>query len=166
MGLQLAIPLPLVRTLLMLCVAAASCNCAAAVTAHAAGHATAAPAAWHNASLSSAQRTQSLLSELSLEEKVSLLQVNQPRIERVGLPAYNFGRECERGDTSGKLGTAYPTGLALAGAFDVELVHAIALATALEVQCAATLALAPHFARARLQSCRPRALLPVAVQAG
>ena len=126
----------------------------------------AAPAAWHNASLSSAQRTQSLLSELSLEEKVSLLQVNQPRIERVGLPAYNFGRECERGDTSGKLGTAYPTGLALAGAFDVELVHAIALATALEVQCAATLALAPHFARARLQSCRPRALLPVAVQAG
>ena len=55
------------------------------------------------------------------------IQVAQPKIERVGLPSYNFGRECERGDTSGKLGTAYPTGLALGGTFDVELVHAIAV---------------------------------------
>ena len=71
---------------------------------------------------------------LTLNEKVSLLQVSQPAIERVGLPAYNFGRECERGDTSGALGTAYPTGLALGGSFDVELVHAIAVATAIEVR--------------------------------
>jgi beta-glucosidase len=74
------------------------------------------------------------LSDLTLNEKVSLLQVSQPAIERVGLPAYNFGRECERGDTSGKLGTAYPTGLALGGTFDVQLVHAIAVATAIEVR--------------------------------
>lgn len=65
---------------------------------------------------------------------VLLLQVSQPKIARVGLPAYNFGRECERGDTSGGLGTAYPTGLALGGTFDVELVHAIAVATAIEVR--------------------------------
>ena len=65
---------------------------------------------------------------------MSLLQVSQPAVDRVGLPPYNFGRECERGDTSGKLGTAYPTGLALAGTFDVELIHAIAIATAVEVR--------------------------------
>eukprot|EP01052_Picozoa_sp_SAG31_P030405 SAG31_NODE_3116_length_4658_cov_2.625576_3_plen_164_part_00 len=74
------------------------------------------------------------IGELTLNEKVSLLQVSQPAIDRVGLPAYNFGRECERGDTSGALGTAYPTGLALGGSFDVELVHAIAVATAIEVR--------------------------------
>ena len=138
----------------------------AAATAAVNAAAAAPGASWHDATLTAAARTESLIADLTLNEKVSLLQVSQPSVERIGLPGYDFGRECERGDTSGKLGTAYPTGLALAGAFDVELVHAIALATALEVQCAATLALAPHFARARLQSCRPRALLPVAVQAG
>lgn len=89
---------------------------------------------WQNTSLSSLRRTNALIASLSLDEKVSLLQTGQPAIDRIGLPAYNFGRECERGDTSGKLGTAYPTGLALAGTFDIELVHSIAAATAIEVR--------------------------------
>jgi beta-glucosidase len=92
------------------------------------------PSSWHDTSLSPARRAQMLISSLTLEEKVSLLQVSQPEIARVGVPAYNFGRECERGDSSGKLGTAYPTGLALGGTFDVQLVHAIAAATAVEVR--------------------------------
>jgi hypothetical protein len=92
------------------------------------------PPSWRDNELSSAERTDALLSDLTLNEKVSLLQVSQPAIKRVGLPPYNFGRECERGDTSGKLGTAYPTGLALGGTFDVQLVHAIAVATAIEVR--------------------------------
>jgi beta-glucosidase len=108
---------------------AALCSCLLTATAPAAPG-----GSWHNTSLSSAARASNLIGELTLNEKVSLLQVSQPRIERVGLPSYNFGRECERGDVSGKLGTTYPTGLALGGTFDVELVHAIAVATAVEVR--------------------------------
>ena len=98
------------------------------------GNALDAEPSWHNTSLSPLERTNALIDLLSLDEKVSLLGVNQPAIERVGLPGYHFGRECERGDTSGPLGTAYPTGIALGGTFDIELVYAIAVATAIEVR--------------------------------
>ena len=89
---------------------------------------------WHNTSLSPQQRTDALIDLLTLDEKVSLLRTNQPAIDRIGLPGYNFGRECERGDTSGPLGTAYPTGIALGGTFDIEIIYAVAVATAIEVR--------------------------------
>ena len=50
---------------------------------------------WHNASLDTSTRTEALIKSLTLNEKVSLLQVKQPAIGRIGLPSYNFGRECE-----------------------------------------------------------------------
>ena len=89
---------------------------------------------WHNTSLTSLQRTNALIASLTLNEKVSLLQAQQPAIDRIGLPGYRFGRECERGDTSGPLGTAYPTGIALGGTFDIELIYSIAVETAIEVR--------------------------------
>ena len=89
---------------------------------------------WQNPALPTAQRVESLISLLTLEEKVSLLDASSPAIERLQLPGYRWGRECERGDVSGKLGTAYPTGLALAATFDPDLVRQVALQTAIEVR--------------------------------
>jgi len=91
-------------------------------------------AVWKNHSEPTENRITDLISRLSLEEKAALLQASSPAIPRIGLPAYEWARECERGDVSGPNGTAYPTPLALAASFDVDLVHEVALATALEVR--------------------------------
>ena len=126
-GVRLPTPpqlLPMAALSILVAAATAAVNAAAAAPG----------ASWHDATLTAAARTESLIADLTLNEKVSLLQVSQPSVERIGLPGYDFGRECERGDTSGKVGTAYPTGSALGGTFDVELVHAIAVATAIEVR--------------------------------
>jgi hypothetical protein len=89
---------------------------------------------WQDPSLTTTQRVDNLISLLTLEEKVSLLDSGAPAIDRISLPGYRWGRECERGDASGKLGTAYPTGLALAASFDSDLVEEIAFQTAIEVR--------------------------------
>ena len=85
-------------------------------------------------SLSIPARTANLLSLLNATEKVSLLQASAPAIPRIALPSYSVARECERGDTSGPHGTAFPSGAALAATWDAELVFAVARLTALEAR--------------------------------
>jgi beta-glucosidase len=91
-------------------------------------------APWQDPTLSTAERVDNLVSLLSLDEKVSLLSSANPPVARIGLPGYSFGRECEGGDTSGHLGTAYPAGLAFAASFDPQLVAEVAFQTAIEVR--------------------------------
>ena len=79
-------------------------------------------------------RTANLLSLLTLDEKVSLLQSDAPAISRIALPAYSIGRECERGDSSGPRATVFPSGAALAATWDADLVFAVARLTALEAR--------------------------------
>jgi beta-glucosidase len=62
------------------------------------------------------------------------VQAAQPAVSRLGLPSYSFARECERGDTSGRTGTAFPSGLALGSTFDPLLINEVAFATAIEVR--------------------------------
>ena len=106
---------------------------------------------WKNHSAPVLERVSDLVSLLTLEEKASLLSAGSAAVPRLGLPAYDWARECERGDASGPTGTAYPTPLALAAAFDVELVYEVAALTALEVRgnvnaAAAATAAAPSVA--------------------
>lgn len=89
---------------------------------------------WQNPSLPQAQRVENLISLLTVKEKASLLSAGSAAVPRISLPGYRWGRECERGDASGKLGTAYPCGLALAASFDPALVRAVAMQTAIEVR--------------------------------
>jgi beta-glucosidase len=91
-------------------------------------------APWQDPSKRTSERVENLISLLTLEEKVQLLQAAAPAIKRLSLEPYSFGRECERGDTSGKTGTAYPSGIAMASSFDVELVWEVAHQTAVEVR--------------------------------
>jgi beta-glucosidase len=90
--------------------------------------------AWQNHSVPTAARVADLIQRLTVDEKAALLQHNSAAVPRLGLPSYEWGRECERGDASGPAGTAYPTPLALAAAFDVRMVDEVARATALEVR--------------------------------
>ena len=85
-------------------------------------------------SLSIPARTANLLSLLTVEEKVSLLNAGAPAIPRLQLPAYSIARECERGDTSGPSGTTFPSGAALAATFNPDLIFQVARLTALEAR--------------------------------
>ena len=43
------------------------------------------------------ERTEDLISKLTLEEKVSQLMYDSPAIERLGIPQYNWWNECLHG---------------------------------------------------------------------
>jgi len=93
------------------------------------------PSPWQNASLPIAERTANLISLLTLEEKASLLFYLNPAIPRLGLPAFNFGTECQRGVRGPAAPVMpFPSGAAQSAAFNVSLVAAIAQATALQAR--------------------------------
>jgi beta-glucosidase len=89
---------------------------------------------WKNTSLPIAERVASLIGALNLTEKVALLSASSPAIPRLGLPAYNWATECERGDSSGPSGTAFPSGIALGSTFNATCVELVAFATAVETR--------------------------------
>jgi len=89
---------------------------------------------WRNASLPFADRVSNLISLMNVSEKVASLDASPPALPRLGLPAFSYARECERGDTSGPRGSAFPSGAGLAATFDARLVYEVARATALEAR--------------------------------
>lgn len=90
--------------------------------------------AWRNTSLPFVTRVASLISLMNVSEKVMSLRSSPPALPRLGLPAFSYARECERGDTSGPRGTAYPSGAGLAASWDSPLVFDVARATAVEAR--------------------------------
>lgn len=80
------------------------------------------------------QRVQNLISLLQIEEKAALLMANSSAIDRLGLPSYQWGAECERGSVSGAAGTGFPSGIGLGSSWNRQLVGAVGLATAIEVR--------------------------------
>lgn len=89
---------------------------------------------WQDPTLPTAVRVQNLISLLNITEKVLLLQAASAAIDRIGLPAYTWSRECERGDTSGKTGTSFPSGIALGMTWNASLVNQVAHYTAIEAR--------------------------------
>jgi beta-glucosidase len=81
-----------------------------------------------------AARAANIISLLTLEEKAAPLEAGAPAVARIALPAYSYARECERGDSSGLRGTAFPSGAGLAASWDAGLVFRVAQLTALEAR--------------------------------
>ncbi|GBU29387.1 periplasmic beta-glucosidase [Treponema sp. R8-4-B8] len=67
-----------------------------------------------------------LISQMTLEEKVSQLLYKSPAIERLGIPEYNWWNECLHGVARAGIATVFPQAIALAATFDDELVEKIA----------------------------------------
>ena len=66
-----------------------------------------------------------LVSNLTLDEKLSLMVHRNPAIERVGLPAYSWWNEALHGVGRAGEATVYPMPIALAATFNPELVQSI-----------------------------------------
>lgn len=73
---------------------------------------------WKNTSLSFEERTEDLVSNLTLEEKVQLMRYDSPEIKRLGIPAYNWWNECLHGVARSGLATVFPQAIGMAAMWD------------------------------------------------
>ena len=70
-------------------------------------------------------RVEAILSELTPDEKVKLLGHDNPAVERLGLPAYNWWNEALHGVARAGRATVFPQPILTAASFEPELVERI-----------------------------------------
>ena len=80
------------------------------------------------------ERAADLVSRMTLEEKAAQLGYTAPAIERLGVSAYNYWKECLHGVARQGKATNYPASLALSNTWDAELIHRIADETSTEAR--------------------------------
>ncbi len=68
-------------------------------------------------------KARSLVSQMTLREKMSQLRFDSPAIDRLGIPAYNWWNEALHGVARGGTATSFPQAIGLAAMFDDELVE-------------------------------------------
>lgn len=74
--------------------------------------------AYKNTSLSFEQRAEDLLSRLTLEEKVAMMQDASKPVERLGIKTYNWWNEALHGVARAGLATVFPQPIGMAATFD------------------------------------------------
>ncbi|MDR2102593.1 MAG: glycoside hydrolase family 3 C-terminal domain-containing protein [Treponema sp.] len=72
------------------------------------------------------KRIKDLISQMTLEEKVSQLSYTSAAIPRLGIPEYNWWNECLHGVARAGLATVFPQAIALAASFDEDLIYRVA----------------------------------------
>lgn len=78
------------------------------------------------------KRAVELVSEMTMEEKVSQTVYNAPAIERLEIPSYNWWNEALHGVARAGTATVFPQAIGLAASFDEETVRRVAEVTATE----------------------------------
>lgn len=67
-----------------------------------------------------------LVSQMSIEEKMSQMLYQSPAIERLDIPAYNWWNEALHGVARAGVATMFPQAIGMAATFDKELLHTVA----------------------------------------
>jgi len=73
---------------------------------------------WKNSTLSFEERTNDLVSKLTLEEKTQLMRFDSPGIERLGIKSYNWWNECLHGVARSGQATVFPQAIGMAAMWD------------------------------------------------
>jgi len=81
---------------------------------------------------SARKRAQELVSQMTLEEKVSQLKYDAPAIPRLKVPAYNWWNEGLHGVARAGVATSFPQAIGMAAAFDTELMGQVGQAIGVE----------------------------------
>jgi len=93
-----------------------------------AGPDAAARPAYLNPALPFEARAADLVSQLTVEEKISQLVNNAPAIPRLGIPAYEWWNECLHGVARAGAATVFPQAIGMAASFDARLMREVATA--------------------------------------
>ena len=72
------------------------------------------------------KKAQSLVAQMTLEEKASQMKYDAPAIDRLGVPAYNWWNESLHGVARAGQATVFPQAIGLGATFDPQLVGKIA----------------------------------------
>ncbi len=80
---------------------------------------------FQDTSLTINQRVEDLISRLTLEEKISFLEHQNPAIERLGIKPYSWWNEALHGIARNGVATVYPMPIALAATFDPNIVEEV-----------------------------------------
>jgi len=83
---------------------------------------------FQNPSLSTKERIDDLIGQLTLEEKISLMTNESDSIPRLGIPYYNWWNEGLHGVARSAPATVFPQAIGMAATFDPELVEKVAAA--------------------------------------
>ncbi len=78
---------------------------------------------FRNPNLPIEERAQLLLKQLTLDEKLGMMEHRNPAVERLGIPAYSWWNEALHGVARNGFATVYPMPTALAATFDDKLVQ-------------------------------------------
>ncbi|MGE5394001.1 MAG: glucan 1,4-alpha-glucosidase, partial [Candidatus Saccharibacteria bacterium] len=80
---------------------------------------------FQNTSLSTQERVENLLGEMTLQEKIDQMRYQAPAIDRLGIPAYNWWNESLHGVARAGYATVFPQSISIAGSWDADLVHQV-----------------------------------------
>ncbi len=83
---------------------------------------------YKNPNLSFAERAKDLVSQMTLQEKVSQMTYNAAAIPRLGIPEYNWWNECLHGVARSGIATVFPQGIGMASMWNAPLMYQIATA--------------------------------------
>lgn len=89
---------------------------------------------FYNTTFPVAERVASLVSLMTLEEKVAQMQNNAPAIERLGVPAYNWWNECLHGVARNGVATVFPQAIGMAATWNPALIRREAAVIATEAR--------------------------------
>jgi beta-glucosidase len=81
-----------------------------------------------NSTASAKARAHALVSQMTLEEKVSQMVYDTPAIERLGIPAYNWWNECLHGVGRAGVATVFPQAIGLGATWNPDLLDQVAMA--------------------------------------
>ena len=76
-------------------------------------------------SIETREYAKKLVSQMTLEEKMSQMLYNSPAIERLGIPEYNWWNEALHGVARSGSATVFPQAIGMAAAFDDEMLQEI-----------------------------------------
>lgn len=82
-------------------------------------------APYQNKSLSPTERAIDLVSRLTLEEKIALMQNNSPAVERLGIKPYEWWNEALHGVARNGLATVYPQAIGMGASFNDTLLYQV-----------------------------------------
>lgn len=81
---------------------------------------------FQNTNLSTQERVESLLSEMTVQEKMQQMLYTSPAIPRLGIPEYNWWNECLHGVARAGYATVFPQSISIAASWDTNLIHEVA----------------------------------------